>query len=130
MGAKDTKAKEYLSDNERFADLCNAVLFDGDQVVRAEDLEEKDTTEVLSMFGTDKKEFQLQRWRDLLKSVVVKSIGSAYVVLIGVENQSDIHYAMPVKNMLYDIMSVANYITRGCAWVSAEGISCAKHMML
>ena len=29
MGAKDTKAKEYLSDNERFADLCNAVLFDG-----------------------------------------------------------------------------------------------------
>ena len=27
MGAKDTKAKEYLSDNERFADLCNVVLF-------------------------------------------------------------------------------------------------------
>ena len=54
---------------------------------------------------TDKKEFQLQRWRDLLKSVVVKSIGSAYVVLIGVENQSDIHYAMPVKNMLYDAMN-------------------------
>ena len=69
----------------------------------------------MSVFGTDKKEFQLQRWRDLLKSVVVKSIGSAYVVLIGVENQSDIHYAMPVKNMLYDIMSVANYITRVCA---------------
>ena len=105
MGAKDTKAKEYLSDNERFADLCNAVLFDGEQVVRAEDLEEKDTAEVLSVFGTDKKEVQLQRWRDLLKSVVVKSIGSAYVVLIGVENQSDIHYAMPVKNMLYDAMN-------------------------
>ena len=54
---------------------------------------------------TDKKEVQLQRWRDLLKSVVVKSIGSAYVVLIGVENQSDIHYAMLVKNMLYDAMN-------------------------
>ena len=75
MGAKDTKAKEYLSDNERFADLCNAVLFDGEQVVRAEDLEEKDTTEVLSVFGTDEKEIQFQRWRDILKQVVVKSYG-------------------------------------------------------
>ena len=61
MGAKDTKAKEYLSDNERFADL--------------------------------------------FKSVVMKSTGDAYVVLIGVENQSNIHYAMAVKNMLYDAIS-------------------------
>lgn len=105
MGAKDTKAKEYLSDNERFADLCNVVLFDGEQVVKADLLEEKDTTEVLSVFGTDRKEMQMQRWRDLFKSVVMKSIGDAYVVLIGVENQSDIHYAMAVKNMLYDAIS-------------------------
>ena len=27
MGAKDTKAKEFLSDNERFADLFNYYLF-------------------------------------------------------------------------------------------------------
>jgi len=26
-------------------------------------------------------------------------------------------------------MSEANYITRECAWVSAEGLSCAKHMI-
>ena len=65
MGAKDTKVKEYLSDNER----------------------------------------------DLLKSVVVKSIGSAYVVLIGVENQSDIHYAMPVRNMIYDALSYAEQVS-------------------
>lgn len=30
MGAKDTVAKEYLSDNVRFADLCNVVLFEGE----------------------------------------------------------------------------------------------------
>ena len=36
MGTKDTKGKEYLSDNKRFADLCNVVLFDGEQVVKAE----------------------------------------------------------------------------------------------
>ena len=80
--------------------MCNVVLFDGEQVVKADLLEEKDTTEVLSVFGTDRKEMQMQRWRDLFKSVVMKSIGDAYVVLIGVENQSDIHYAMAVKNVL------------------------------
>ena len=105
MGAKDTKAKEYLSDNERFADLCNAVLFDGEQVVRAENLEEKDTTEVLSVFGTDEKEIQFQRWRDILKQVVVKSYGDVYFMLVGLEHQSEIHYAMPVRVMIYDALN-------------------------
>lgn len=37
MAAKDTKSKEFLSDNARFADLCNYYLFDGRQVLKAED---------------------------------------------------------------------------------------------
>lgn len=110
MGAKDTKAKEYLSDNVRFADLCNAVLFDGEQVVKAENLEERDTTEVLSVFGVDEKEIHIQRWRDILKQVVVKSYGDVYFMLAGVENQADIHYAMPVKDMLYDAMSYSSQV--------------------
>ena len=85
MGAKDTKAKEYLSDNERFADLCNAVLFDGEQVIKAENLQEKDSTEVLSVLGTDEKEIQFQKWRDILKQAVVKSYGNMYFMLVGIE---------------------------------------------
>ena len=91
MGAKDTKAKEYLSDNERFADLCNAVLFGGAQLVRADRLQEKDTTEVLSVLGMDEKEIQFQKWRDILKQVVVKSYGDVYFMLVGIEHQSEIH---------------------------------------
>lgn len=60
MGKKDTKAKEYLSDNERFADLCNVILFDGEQVIRAESLQERDTAEVLSVLGVDGKEVDFQ----------------------------------------------------------------------
>ena len=105
MGAKDTKAKEYLSDNERFADLCNAVLFCGAQLVRADRLQEKDTTEVLSVFGMDEKEIQFQKWRDILKQVVVKSYGDVYFMLVGIEHQSEIHYAMPVKVMIYDALN-------------------------
>ena len=32
------------------------------------------------------------------------------VVLIGVENQSDIHYAIPVKHMFYDVMAYGNQV--------------------
>ena len=38
MGRKDTLSTEYLSDNARFADICNYCLFDGQDVIRAEDL--------------------------------------------------------------------------------------------
>ena len=105
MGAKDTKAKEYLSDNGRFADLCNTVLFDGVQKIKAEDLQERDTAEVLSVLGMDGNEVQLQKTRDLLKQVVVKSYDSTYFMLIGIEAQADVHYAMPVKVMTYDALN-------------------------
>lgn len=51
MGTKDSKAKEYFADNERFADLCNYVLYGGRCVIKAENLEERDTTEVLTALG-------------------------------------------------------------------------------
>ena len=51
MGTKDSKAKEYLSDNTRFSEICNYVLFDGEKVIKPENLKECDTTEVLSVFG-------------------------------------------------------------------------------
>ena len=88
MGEKDTKAKEYLADNERFADLCNYVLFGEEQVISADALEARDTTEILSALGVDEKEMKAQqKWRDLLKRAIIKYTGEMYVVLIGVENQ-------------------------------------------
>ena len=110
MGVKDTKAKEFLSDNERFADLFNYYLFDGKQVIKAADLCERDTTKVLSIFGTDKKEVPKQKWRDLFKSVIIKTTEYGIFVLLGVENQSEIHYAMPVRNMIYDAMEYSSQI--------------------
>ncbi|MDE5698114.1 MAG: Rpn family recombination-promoting nuclease/putative transposase [Lachnospiraceae bacterium] len=115
MGTKDAKAKEFLSDNERFADLFNYYLFGGRQVIRPEDLEERDTTEVLSLYGRDKKEIQKQKWRDLLKHAIIKATKTAVFVLLGIENQSDIHYAMPVKNMSYDVMNYGAQVTEASA---------------
>ena len=110
MGTKDSKAKEYLSDNMRFSEICNYVLFDGEKVIKPEDLKECDTTEVLSVFGIDKKQIVKQKWRDLLKSVSVKHTGEMYVILIGAEAQTDIHYAMPVKTMIYDALNYGEQV--------------------
>ena len=110
MGTKDSKAKEYLSDNTRFSEICNYVLFDGEKVIKPEDLKECDTTEVLSVFGIDKKQIVKQKWRDLLKGVSVKYTESVYIVLMGIEAQTDIHYAMPVKTMIYDALNYGEQV--------------------
>ena len=110
MGAKDDKSKEYLADNARFADLCNYKLYEGEQVILPEDLRERDSTEVISILGLDEKEIQAQKWRDILKSAVIKSTKNAFYVLIGVENQTDVHYAMPVRSMLYDAMNYGKQV--------------------
>lgn len=79
MSEKDTTAKGFLSDNRRFADLCNYCLFDGNQVIQPDDLREQDTTELISTldtteksFGTAGKELNVQKWRDILKCAVIK----------------------------------------------------------
>ena len=90
MSAKDSMAKEYFADNARFADLCNNVLYGGRAVILPENLKERDTTEVLTALGLDKKTIAVQKLRDIFKNASIKYTGKSYVVLIGVENQSDI----------------------------------------
>lgn len=111
MSEKDAKAKEFLADNERFADLFNYYLFHGREIIKPEKLEAHDTEELLSFYGADRKERQKQRWRDLLKHAIIKTAGSTLFVLLGIENQSEIHYAMPVRTMNYDAMNYAAQVT-------------------
>ena len=110
MSAKDSMAKEYFADNARFADLCNNILYGGREVILPENLKERDTTEVLTALGLDKKTIAMQKMRDIFKNASIKYTGKSYVVLIGVENQSDIHYSIPVKNMFYDVMAYGNQV--------------------
>ena len=109
MGQKDTKAKDYLADNARFADICNVKLFNGREVIKPENLEEQDSTEVLDFLTDGGKNVSLQKWRDVLKICKkVKDIG--YIVIIGLEAQSEINYAMPVKCDLYDVINYGKQV--------------------
>ncbi len=111
MNKKDAQAKKFLADKERFADLFNVYLYDGEQVIHPDSLEERDTAELLNLYyGVDNKAISKQKWRDLLKRTIIQTAKEACYVLLGAENQSEIHYAMPVRNMIYDAINYGSQV--------------------
>ena len=52
----------------------------------------------------------VQRYRDLLKSAVVKQDEKTSYVLLGIENQTEVHYAMPVRNAIYDALQYGRQV--------------------
>ena len=108
MSNIDTKTKEYMSRTEVFADVFNHYLYDGQTVIQPDHLREMDTTEVAVPYDDAGRTYPVQKFRDILKSAVVKEDENAtYILLLGVENQAAIHNAMPVKNMVYDALNYA-----------------------
>ena len=78
-------AKEYFADNARFADLCNNILYGGREVILPEDLKERDTTEVLTALGLDKKTIAVQKLRDIFKNASIETTLTAHVYKAGAE---------------------------------------------
>lgn len=102
MGEKDAITKNYMQDKTVFADAFNFLLYNGEQVIKPDQLKEADTDELTLPYGDDGKTVTIERFRDVIKSAaVMKDENRAYVIL-GIENQTELHYAMPVRNMLYD----------------------------
>ena len=57
-----------------------------------------------------KKTDAVQRYRDLLKFAVIKQDERTSYVLLGIENQADVHYAMPVRNAIYDALQYGRQV--------------------
>ena len=53
-----------------------------------------------------------QVYRDAMKSLVAMKDECAVYLLLGIENQGDVHYAMPVKNLLYDAINYAKQVQK------------------
>lgn len=108
MGRIDSETKEYMKRPEVFADLFNHLIYDGQNVIKPSDLSELDTTATFIPFDETGKAFPVQKYRDVLKSaVVMEDADAVYALILGIENQTDIHYAMPVRNMGYDAYNYA-----------------------
>ena len=112
MGQIDSITKQYMSDNSRFADAFNYLIYDGKPIIQGDELTEQDTTELLAFLDEDGNLITKQEFRDVLKQCVIKYDTTAYYILLGIENQSNVHYAMPVKNALYDVLNYAEQVAR------------------
>ena len=99
MGTVDIVTKEYMRENAIFADAFNYLIYGGKKVIDPAGLTEIDTA--TSAVG---KKDALQKYRDVLKAAVIKQDEKMSYVLLGVENQMEVHYAMPVRNMVYDAL--------------------------
>ena len=111
MGAADTVTKAYMRENTIFADAFNYLIYGGRRVIDPNSLKELDTTEIALPFGDDKTDEAVQKYRDILKSAVIKEDKDAAYVLLGIENQTDIHYAMPVRNLIYDALQYGKQVS-------------------
>ena len=109
MGVIDTEGKKYLSDNEIFADAFNYLMYGGRQVIKAEELREIDTTELAVPYGNEAKA-PVQKYRDILKLWNAMMDDNAIYVILGAELQDKVHYGMPVKDGLYDMLGYSKQI--------------------
>ena len=69
LSDKDSVSKKYLQDKDRFADLFNFYLYDGQQVIQPEQLREMDTTAISLPYGQDGKVSSVQKQRDIIKAL-------------------------------------------------------------
>ena len=78
-------------------------------------MQELDTTEIAIPFALDEEENTteeaVQKYRDVLKSTVIMQNSKASYILLGVENQTDVHYAMPVRNIIYDALQYGKQVS-------------------
>ena len=89
MGKKDITGKAYFRDAARFAELMNAVLYQGEKIVWPEKLVPMER-EYPSLSGdTDKS-----------RDVFMKDEG--YQILYGLELETESDYSMPERVMVYD----------------------------
>lgn len=100
MGEIDVCSGRYLSVEERCADALNAGCFNGERVILPEQIHEIDSVTNLVVRDKQKPKGKraIQPRRDVLKVVT----HNANFCIVGIENQADVHYVMPVRIMLYD----------------------------
>ncbi len=117
MGKSDIAIKKWLGNKERFADLFNGVVFQGNQIIRPEELEAIPGESDIIIEDKERKMKGVQRYRD----IVMRWKKEAALVILACENQSAVNYAMPVRTMLYDSLSYADQMKQ--LWRGHENAS-------
>lgn len=112
MGKTDIVTKDYTEDNRVLADAFNVLVYKGEPVIRPENLRPLDSTAIGVPYGANGTELPVQKMRDALRCFTAMEDDNAAYLLLGLENQTDVHYAMPVRDMLYDALQYAAQVEK------------------
>ena len=96
---KDVSLKTFWRDNEHFADLFNAALFNGSQIIKPDQLVEIDS-DTSAIIKSDDYNESIKRNRDVVK----KMFDGVEFTILGLEIQDKTHFAMPLRTMTYDTL--------------------------
>lgn len=106
MGHGNAAVKQWIMKPNRFADLFNGCVFQGEQVILPEELEPAVGESDILLTDKKNKVREVERYRD----ITMRWKKEAWLVILACENQEKIHYAMPVRNMLYDSLAYVGQI--------------------
>ena len=112
MADKDTASKAFMSDAVHFADAFNFYMFDGEQKIKPEQLKPYQTSDAALPHSVGGNAIPTPRHRDIRKEQTTHMMdGQAPYALLGIENQANVHYAMPVRNMVYDALTYSSQVS-------------------
>lgn len=130
MGIKDIVTKDYTKESNVFADAFNQYIYNGRQIIKPENLKPLDTNLTGIPYGVNGSGIPTQRFRDVLKSVTAMEDGDRVYLLLAIEAQSEVHHAMPVRNMVYDALQYAAQVEEAAnEGIQKERIEMAKRML-
>lgn len=110
LTAMDDEIYEVLSDNEIFADLFNGSMFGGNQIIRPDMLAQENEKKILRAGKEGGRRIILRRIRDVQKLSLLEE--GCLAVILAAEGQRTVHYATPVRCMLYDGIDYTGQVER------------------
>lgn len=108
MGQGNAAVKQWIERPDRFADLFNGYVFQGEQVILPEELELVSGESDILLTDKEGKVREIARHRDIIMCWKREAV----FVMLACENQEEVHYAMPVRNMVYDGLAYTDQIQR------------------
>ena len=125
---KDLISSSFFSDNDRYADIINGIGCDGVPFVKGEDLQEADTRVHLGKnWGLRKNRKRAAvKYRDLLR----KTAFGMNFAMVGIENQEELDYALPLRVMCYDAGEYERQVQkiRKETWKNKKGLRGGEYL--
>ncbi|MCR4573351.1 MAG: Rpn family recombination-promoting nuclease/putative transposase [Lentisphaeria bacterium] len=99
MGNKDKSTKTLMRRQREFTDAFNVLFRRAGLAVDMDGMEERDTVLTAPIDPSELRGEWVERANDVAYEAVVRSVGGTDCVLLCVENQSELAYDMPLRNM-------------------------------